>query len=136
MDTPYTFSMSGCRPATIFGLVVAVAFIAFGWTMNAPWYALAPALIVAPMMLYTIIANPTYGMRLDPQALELDRNGKIRRILLSTIDHIRISTWTDSDMVTIHLKDGSREPLSHMMRPPKVKLREVLAAHKITITDD
>ncbi len=136
MNHPYVYSMSGRRPATLFALFAAMGFVTFGWTFGAPWFALAPALIVMPLVLYTIIANPTYGMRLDRQALEIDRNGNHRRFLLSSIDHVRMTEWNDGASVTIHFKDGTRELLPHMVLPSKSKLHEVLSAFGVSIKED
>ena len=109
-------------------------FVAFGWAYAAPWYAIAPPLIVVPMMLYTIVANPICGMRIDRQAMEIDRNGDIKRISLTSIDHIKMTEFSDSSDATIHLKDGKLYQIPEMTRPPKAKFRVVLADYGIAVT--
>jgi hypothetical protein len=134
MNEPYRYSLSGRRPTTILGLIAASAISAYVWTLDVPWYMLAPVLIVIPMMLYAIIANPIYGMRIDQRAMEIDKNGDIHRILLSAIDYVKITSWTDSSDATVHLKDGSLYQIPHMTRPDDAKFREVLHERGITTT--
>jgi hypothetical protein len=134
MNDVYTYSLAGRRPSIFFALVASVGFVAFGWAYAAPWYAIAPPLIVVPMVLYVIIANPIYGMRIDRRALEIDLNGDIKRILLSGIDYIKITEWTDSSDATVHLKDGTLYQIPQMTRPTKGKFLEVLADYGIAVT--
>jgi hypothetical protein len=134
MNDVYTYSMSGRRPSTLFALVVSVSFVLFGWAYAAPWYAIAPPLIVVPMVLYVIIANPIYGLRIDRHAMEIDRNGDAKRILLTSIDYIKITEFSDSSDATIHLKDGKLYQIPQMTRPPKAKFRRVLADYGIAVT--
>jgi hypothetical protein len=134
MDEVYKYSLTGRRPSTLFALVASVGFVGFGWSYGAPWYVAAPAMIVLPMMLYTIIANPIYGLRIDRHAIEIDRNGEVKRILRTHVDYIKITRWTGSSDATIHLKDGQLYQIPHMTRPPVAKFRAVLADHSIAVT--
>jgi hypothetical protein len=134
MHDVYKYALAGRRPTTFFGLFAATAMSLYVWSLNVPWYMLAPPLIVVPMALYAIIANPIYGLRIDRHAMEIDRNGDIKRIPLSTINYIKITEWTDSSDATVHLKDGSLYQIPEMTRPPKAKFRAVLADYGITVT--
>jgi hypothetical protein len=134
MNDVYKYALAGRRPTTIFGLFAATTMSLYVWSLNVPWYMLAPPLIVVPMMLYVIIANPIYGLRIDRRAIEINRNGKTDSILLSQIDYIKITSWTDSSDATIHLKDGSLHQIPQMTRPNDAKFRKVLAEFGITVT--
>ncbi len=135
METPYIYTLSGRRPMTLFGLAASLAFVALSWSYGAPWYALAPALLIVPIMLTTIIRNPVYGIRIDRHAMEIDRNGEVKRILLTAIDYIKITTWSESSDTTIHLKDGNLHQIPQMTRPPIGEFRDVLAKHGVAVTN-
>ena len=120
---------------TFFGLAASLAFVAGAWAYGAPWLVLAPAFIGGLVALVPIIGNQVYKMRIDRQAMEIDCNGMIKRILLSAIDFIRITQWTDSSEVTIHLKDGTLYQIPMMTRPPLEKFRKVLAERGIAVTE-
>jgi hypothetical protein len=134
MNDVYKYALAGRRPTTIFGLCAATAMSLYVGSLDVPWYMLAPPLIVVPMMLYVIIANPVYGLRIDRRAMEINRNGNTDNILLSEIDHIKITSWTDSSDATIHLKDGGLHQIPQMTRPTDAKFRKVLGEFGITVT--
>jgi hypothetical protein len=135
MATPYVFTLHGRRPMTFFGLAASLAFVAGGWAYGAPWFVLAPAFIGGLVSLVPIIGNPVYKMRIDRQAIEIDRNGKINRILLSALDHIKITEFSEGSDATIQLKDGTLYQIPQMTRPPTKKFREVLAEHGVAVTE-
>jgi hypothetical protein len=134
MPQPYIYSLSGRRPMTLAGLAVAIGLVALGWENNAPWFALAPAVIAASMLLGAIVWNPVYGMRLDRQALQIDLNGRAKRIPLAAINHIKITRWTDSSDATIHLTDGTMYQIPDLARPSTDRFHQVLVDHGIAVT--
>jgi hypothetical protein len=88
------------------------------------------------MLLFVILRNPVYGLRIDGQAMEIDRNGNIRRLLLRDIDFIEITTWSDSSDATIHLKSGDLHQIPQMARPPVIVFQNVLEGRGIAVTKD
>lgn len=120
---------------TFFGLAISIGLLAFAWTHDAPWYTLAPVLLAALMLLATIVWNPVYGMRIDRQVLEIDLNGRVKQLALSRIDHIKITTWTDSADATIHLKDGTMQQIPQIARPSTKLFQEVLIDHGIAVIE-
>jgi hypothetical protein len=136
MPKPYRYSLYGRRPMTLIGLAASIGFSALLWRYGAPWFVLAPVLVVIPMMLAAVVWNPVYGMRIDRQALEIDLNGKVKRFPLASIDYVKITQWTDSSDATIHLVDGSIHQIPHMARPSIDRFCAVLADHAIAVTKD
>jgi hypothetical protein len=136
MAKPFVYRLSGRRPMTLVGLILCLAIVVVGLSGDAPWIVLAPVGAAAMMLLVSIVLNPVYGLRIDRHALEIDRNGKVQRFPLDDIDHVRITRWTDSDDVMIHLAEGGREPIPQMMRPESSKLREILERYAVKVIAD
>jgi hypothetical protein len=136
VDDPYVYRLPGRRLATVLALAASLSFVVFALSYDAPWFALAPPVLAALMLLFPLALNPVYGMRLDRNALEIDRNGHVRRFPLDHIDHVRITRWTDSNDVTIHLRDGSREPIPQMMRPDSAKLPAIFERYAVKVEVD
>jgi hypothetical protein len=134
MPQPYVYSLSGRRPMTLAGLVMSAGLTSLGWAHNVPWFALSPAVIAASMLFGVIIWNPVYGMQIDRDVLQIDLNGRAKRIPLAAINHIKITRWTDSSDATIHLTDGTMYQIPDMARPSTDRFHQVLVDHGIAVT--
>jgi hypothetical protein len=103
----YTHQLSGRRPAMVFALAAGLAMAGFGWVYNAPWYFLAPALLVVAMAGFAIALNPLTGSRLTRQTLHFYNRDAKRDIPVSIIASVHIEAHLDggpSAMLT--LKSG------------------------------
>jgi hypothetical protein len=133
-DNPFTYEKSGRRPVTWAALVFMCLMLVIAWIYRAPWDIWALWVLAIAGLVYMLLRNPKYGMRLDDETLTYWTRGPEKQLALADIDQVEFRPVSDSSYVTIHLKSGDSRRVFSDAFPHVDRAVEALSARGIRTT--